>query len=75
MRSFGSKNETIGNTLIRSVKDGEIEIVKAFLTIGADLNICDQNGEPLLFDACKNLGMLNLFLSHLNTNVNILHGR
>ena len=69
-----TNNETIANILIKSVKDGSVEKVKALLTVGANINIYDCDGEPLLFDACKNLAMLDLFLSRGDTNVNIRHG-
>ena len=69
-----TNNETIANILIKSVKDGSVEKVKALLTVGANINIYDCDGEPLLFDACKNLAMLDLFLSRSDTNVNIRHG-
>ena len=54
-----------------AVSDENILKIQACITLGMDVNICDEEGVPALIHACGNLKMLELFLSQPKINVNI----
>ena len=62
---------TVLDEFKRAVKQGELEKVKACITLGVDVNEFYDNGNPIFFIACKHPLVLELFLAHPNLNLNI----
>ena len=62
---------TVADEFRQAVWNGELEKVKACITLGVDINEYYDDGEPIFFEACKNRFILELFLAHPNLDINL----
>ncbi|XP_061193026.1 putative ankyrin repeat protein RF_0381 [Saccostrea echinata] len=59
--------------LVETVFDGDINVLQMLLKSGVDVNVLDENGEPLLFTPIVNGDMDTLKLLLAYTDVNMMN--
>ena len=62
---------TLKELFLQAVQERNIDKIRSCINLGADVNVYDNNGFPVLFSAMKNSNILRLFLAQPNIDVNI----
>lgn len=57
--------------LLDAIKAGNLERVKYWIGLDADVNALDSNGHPILFKARDSLPIFEYLISHPKTNINV----
>ena len=65
--------QSFESIFLQSVTEGNLDKIRSCINLGINVNICDNNGTPVLMSAIMNPNpdMLKLFLSQPNIDVNI----
>ena len=63
--------QSFESIFLQSVTEGNLDKIRSCINLGINVNICDNNGNPVLLSAIKNPNMLKLLLSQPNIDVNI----
>ena len=64
-------NVSLKELFHQACRDGDLERIRCCLSLGYDVNFCDENNQPALFYGVQNINILNILLDHPNIDVNV----